>query len=129
MWSAGAVLFLLLTGEEVHRGRTSAEQMIYAATQQARLISAVMPSLSGELAHVIDVALRFEMKSRWQSAGAMGNALRHVADQLGLRDIPATPTMAPSGRAPVAAATAMPVSMPTAPTLIHGSGDPLREKS
>jgi serine/threonine protein kinase len=117
VWSVGAVLFLLLTGEEVHRGRTSAEQLIYAATQHARPIRTVMPSLPDELGHVIDVALRFEIKDRFQSAAAMGNALRHVADALRVRDVPAA-TPEPSF-----------VSMPSSPTLVHGSGDPSTDKS
>jgi serine/threonine-protein kinase len=127
VWSAGAVLFLLLTGEEVHRARTSAEQMIFAATQSARSVATVMPSLPAELAHVVDVALRFDIKDRWQSATAMGNVLRQVADEYGLRDMPriATPGDVPSP--PGAPPMQSPVSMPSSPTLIHGSGDPSRK--
>ena len=49
VWSVGALLFVLLTGEEVHRARTGTEQMIYAATQPARSIAKVMPELTGTL--------------------------------------------------------------------------------
>ncbi len=128
VWSAGAVLFLLLTGEEVHRARTSAEQMIFAATQTARSVATVLPSLPVELVQVVDVALKFEINDRWMSATVMGRVLRQVADQYGLRDTPrraATPAMVSS---PVASPSVQkPVSMPSAPTLIHGSGDSSRK--
>ncbi len=127
VWSTGAVLFLLLTGEEVHRARTGAEQMIFAATQPARPIAGVMPSLPVELCHVIDVALAFDIHNRWQTASAMGNALRQVADELDLRDIAVASTMAPPPPPREAAPGASSTPMASAPTLIHGSGTPPRD--
>jgi serine/threonine-protein kinase len=113
VWSIGAVLFLLLTGEEVHRARTTAEQMIFAATQPARSIHTLMPNLDTDLMHVLDIALAFEIEDRWQSAGAMCNALRQVANACGFR--PARP--------PPSAAAAASIVVNSSPTLIHGSTD------
>jgi serine/threonine protein kinase len=110
VWSAGALLFVLLTGQEVHRARTGAEQMIYAATQPARSITTLVPDLSPEVAHVIDVALAFDMRSRWQTAGAMRNALRYASGR--------------TSNAPFAAAVVTPPIPSSTTTIIQGSGDP-----
>ena len=131
VWSAGALLFVLLTGEEVHRARTGTEQMIYAATQPARSITSIMPELAGEVAHVIDVALAFDMRNRWQTAVAMRNALRYSVGRASVP--PAAPAQQPSQPPPpveessavrrvAAAAIAPPVS--STATIIQGSGDP-----
>src|SRR5687768_11764683 len=79
-----------------------------------------MPDLAAEVAHVIDVALAFDMRNRWQAAAAMRNALRYAAGRTS-----ALPEQAPSAVVRVAAPA--PVSAPTSrtnATLIHGSGDP-----
>jgi len=126
VWSTGAVLFLLLTGEEVHRARTGAEQMIFAATQPARSVATAMPSLPASLAEVIDVSLRFEMKDRFQTAAAMANALRHVVHQHCLQDASLSVSQQAAAfvasSETIAAVPSAPARMPTTPTLIHGSG-------
>jgi serine/threonine-protein kinase len=110
VWSAGALLFVLLTGHEVHAARTTSEQMIYAATQPARSVATLLPGLDPDLVQVVDVALAFDMRGRWQTAGAMGNALRYATTRTS--SVPgATPAPPP------------PVSHSTA-TIIQGSGDP-----
>lgn len=126
VWSVGALLFVLLTGQDVHRAKSGAEQMIYAATQPARSITTVMPELAAEVAHVIDVALAFDMRNRWQTAAAMRNALRYAAGRTSslpestnspsIQRISApTPEARPPQQPPMSASNA---------TLIHGSGDP-----
>jgi serine/threonine-protein kinase len=112
VWSAGALLFVLLTGHEVHAARTTSEQMIYAATQPARSVAVLRPELEPDLVQVVDVALAFDMGGRWQTAGAMGNALRHAS-----RAISAPTANAPPMAAPTPAVT-------STPTIIRGSGDP-----
>ncbi len=113
VWSAGALLFVLLTGQEVHQARTTSEQMIYAATQPARSIATLMPELEPDMAQVIDVALAFEMHGRWQTAGAMGNALRSAGGRT---------SEVPARSAPAPTPASHPISS-SAPTIIHGSGD------
>jgi serine/threonine-protein kinase len=79
VWSAGAVLFTLLTGVEVHPGPTPTEQTIYAATQPARPVESLAPWLAPDVSTVINRALAFEREARWQSARAMQAALRSTA--------------------------------------------------
>ena len=123
VWSAGALLFVLLTGEEVHRARSGTEQMIYAATQPARSIASVMPGLSDEVAHVIDVALAFDMRNRWQTAVAMRNALRYAVGRASAPPPAPAPIEESSAVRRVAAAAMAPPVSSTA-TIIQGSGDP-----
>jgi len=119
VWSAGALLFVLLTGHEVHHARTTSEQMIYAATQPARSIATLLPELEAELVQVVDVALAFDMHGRWQTAGAMGNALRSAGGRTS-----AFPTSTASASRPAPAAPAAPPVSASTATIIHGSGDP-----
>jgi serine/threonine-protein kinase len=79
LWSVGAVLFVLLSGYEVHPGTTRTEKELYAATQRARPIESVVSWVSRGLAAVVDRALAFEPDARWQSARQMHAALRAAA--------------------------------------------------
>jgi serine/threonine-protein kinase len=79
LWSAGAVLFTLLTGSYVHPGSTGAEVLIYAATTPARPIGSLAPWLPPEVARIVDRALAFEQADRWSSAREMQARLRGVS--------------------------------------------------
>jgi serine/threonine-protein kinase len=109
VWSCGALLFVLLTGQDVHPAATAHEQMIHAAVRPARTAPAggvpvrfpsdgpmpgLVPGLDEDVAHVIDVALAFEPSSRWQTAAAMTAALRAAA-RLPLEGLPPAPAAAP----------------------------------
>ena len=85
LWSVGATLFTLLTGTYVHDGKTSGEQMIYSATQQARRIEGVAPGLPPMIAATINRALAFDKASRWGSAIEMRAALRGGAGMVGTK--------------------------------------------
>ena len=78
VWSAGALLFSLVTGRPVHVARSAPEQMLFAATHDAPSLRSIVPSAEPELAEVVDRALRRDRDERWPSAGAMRNALLSV---------------------------------------------------
>jgi serine/threonine-protein kinase len=78
LWAVGALLFVLLTSQQVHPARTPHLQMIYAATQPPRPIAAAQPNIDTALARVVDTALAFEPRARWPSAMAMRAALAEV---------------------------------------------------
>ena len=122
IWAAGALMFVLLTGQEVHAARTSQQQLIFAATKPARSIRTLLP-LPEALAHVIDTALAFRRESRWQTADAMRDALsrlvplRHVdaapvARPEGAPDLAFAPTLAGESLPPVASGTLVMDSRP-----------------
>jgi eukaryotic-like serine/threonine-protein kinase len=81
IWAIGATLFNLLTNNNVHEGETVQLVVIQAATQPARSLATVSPQLPSEIVRVVDRALMFERKDRWESAAAMKAALKeaHVA--------------------------------------------------
>jgi serine/threonine-protein kinase len=78
LYSVGAMMFTLLTGEYVHPGRSPTESMVFAATRPARSILDVAPQLDPRLASVVDVALSFSREQRWQNAPLMRRALGTV---------------------------------------------------
>jgi serine/threonine-protein kinase len=126
IWATGALLFVLLTGEEVHKSRTEQEQLIYAATQPARLVRTASAQVPAELAEVVDVALAYDRAQRWQAASAMRTALLSAAASAGIaveqgrprldEARPRLEVVRPSS--PPEAAPALP---PAHPTLIMGS--------
>ena len=76
LWSLGATLFTLLTGEYVHLARDPHKRLLAAAMKPARSLSAAAPWLDSELAAVIDRSLAFDRTARWQDAVSMRRAFR-----------------------------------------------------
>ena len=99
IFSVGAMMFTLLSGEYTQAARTSVEHMIYAATRPVRSVLTAAPNLHGDVAHVIDVALSFERDGRFSSARAMQNALRAAAgmsERSSATTVPSVPSARPS---------------------------------
>ncbi len=79
VWAAGATLFAMLSGEIVHLGDNAHQLLVHAATQPARPMRVLMPTIEPELAQVIDCALAFRREDRFPTALAMQDALGGVA--------------------------------------------------
>jgi serine/threonine protein kinase len=92
LYSVGAMMFTLLTGQYVHPGRSATESMVFAATRPARSILDIAPDIDPRLSNIVDVALSFEITKRWQNAPQMRRALRTV---------PAQPIAAITNKAPM----------------------------
>lgn len=75
LWSAGATLFTLLSGEFVHRAETAEEMLVRAGSKPARSLATVAPEIHAPVAEVIDRALAFDKGDRWGDARAMLSAL------------------------------------------------------
>ncbi|WP_394848959.1 serine/threonine protein kinase [Pendulispora brunnea] len=73
-WAVGATIFSLLSGELVHGAEGPSAQIAAVATQRARSIGDVLPSLPPSVVRFIDKALAFEAKDRWPSAREMREA-------------------------------------------------------
>jgi eukaryotic-like serine/threonine-protein kinase len=82
LWAAGATMFTLLTGRQVHEAETVQTLMLAAMTKPAPRIGTVLPSVPTMLAAIIDRALAFEQKDRWPDARTMQRALRELPDSL-----------------------------------------------
>jgi eukaryotic-like serine/threonine-protein kinase len=83
VFSVGALMFALLTGEVIHPGETAMEQRVLAASKQARSLRDVWQQAPPALANVVDVALAFDKTRRWNSAEAMKLALEQAATSAG----------------------------------------------
>jgi serine/threonine-protein kinase len=101
LFAVGATMFTLLSGRNVHEGRSQNEEILSAMTVPPRPLSAVDPSVPPTVAGVVDGALAFEKGKRWPSARRMQAAVRDAYhDRTGRRI-----SMAPRPVVPDVAAT------------------------
>ncbi len=77
LWAAAATFFTLASGKTVHEGENSAQLMIAAATTLPRSVRTVA-SLPAPVTRVIDRALSFDRKARYENATAMRDAFREA---------------------------------------------------
>ncbi|MEM1417897.1 MAG: serine/threonine-protein kinase [Myxococcota bacterium] len=82
LWSAGAILYVMLTGHPVHHAETEMQTLIDAASRQATPVSVLAPRVPAALAAVVDRALAFDQERRFADAEAMQSALRRVGASL-----------------------------------------------
>ena len=68
LWAAGATMFTLLTGRQVHEADTVQTLMLAAMTKPAPRISSVLSTVPTMLGAIIDRSLAFEQKDRWPDA-------------------------------------------------------------
>ena len=78
VWAAGATLFALLTGRNVHEGDNGQQVLIRAATTPATSLAAVVPDAPRSVVALIDRALAFDKTQRWPSAEALRDATREA---------------------------------------------------
>ena len=95
VWSVGATMFQLLTGEPVHASQTDNELIVTAATKPARSLAALRPELEPWLVGAVDRALSFERSKRWPNARAMRAALEGPAARAGFA-VPAPASLSPN---------------------------------
>jgi serine/threonine-protein kinase len=101
VFAVGATMFTLLSGRNVHEGRTPNEEILSAMTVPPRPLAWVVPGVAPVVAQVVDAALAFEKGKRWPSAQRMQEAVRDAYhDRTGRRM-----SMAPRPVVPDVAAT------------------------
>ncbi len=81
VFSVGAVLFTLLSGKRLHRGRTHDESLFLAATQAAPSLADVDDAIPSEIVAIVDRALAFARDDRFPDAAAMRDAVRAVRER------------------------------------------------
>ncbi len=84
LYSVGASMFTLLSGELTHEARTTPELLVAVATRGARPLASVMPGVSVGIAAVVDKALAHSPSNRFASAAEMHKELAFVASRLDL---------------------------------------------
>jgi eukaryotic-like serine/threonine-protein kinase len=78
LWSVGATLFFLVSGQQVHLAETLRDHIIATSTKPARSLASAARWAPVQLVDVIDRALKLEKEQRWPDAGAMQTALRRA---------------------------------------------------
>ncbi len=112
IWSVGATLFTLLSGEHVHIAETSSEHLVKAATLHARSLARALPGVPSNVEALVARCLAFDKHERWSSATSMRAELSFVRDDPGRRI--GTSTSPPPERQP---------SDPNIPTLVGSIHD------
>ncbi|APR81605.1 serine/threonine protein kinase [Minicystis rosea] len=97
IWAVGATMFTLLAGRLVHNADTVNELMLAAMTKPAPPLGQAMPGISPVVAHLVDRALAYDIKTRWPDARSMQTALRAAYQSLDRMSLPA---IAPPQRMP-----------------------------
>jgi serine/threonine-protein kinase len=127
VWAAGATFLSLVSGQHVHLGESAQELVIKAATQPARSLSTVAPHVSPALAAIIDRALAFRREERWETAGAMRDALVRGRGVGGATPEAVVASLMPGGSRPAPMiAPSLPTGKPT-PLAAFESPSPGRE--
>ena len=78
VWSVGAMMFALLSGQDVHTAETVPELLAAIFTERARSLAMVVPDSHPALVQVVDGALQLRLTDRWQDARAMQVAVRRA---------------------------------------------------
>jgi eukaryotic-like serine/threonine-protein kinase len=79
LWAAGATMFTLLSGQYVHQGaETTEELVILSATRHVRPLAEAAPHVPQPIAAVVDRALAYATSERWPSATGMREALEQA---------------------------------------------------
>jgi serine/threonine protein kinase len=86
LWSVGATMFKLLSGEYVHEETTAAEMLAAIITRAAPSLATVLPGAAPPLVGLVDHALAMKFADRWPDARTMRTAVREA--YLAMYDVP-----------------------------------------
>jgi len=93
LWSVGATLYTLLTGEFVHKGETVNETLALAVTRPARSLAELRADLHPALIRFVDKALAYDKASRFPDAATMQHALRLTYAEMQGHDVAEAPQL------------------------------------
>src|SRR6185369_358007 len=83
LFSIGASLYAMVSGQRLHQGRTDNEAFILAATTPAPSVARVAPDLPVEIIGLIDKSLAWDMRNRFENAEAMRDECLRLIEKLG----------------------------------------------
>ncbi|APR85395.1 serine/threonine protein kinase [Minicystis rosea] len=83
IFSIGATLYAMLSGQRLHQGRSDNEAFILAATTPAPSVARVAPDLPVEVISLIDKALAWDKRNRFENAEAMRDECLRLMEKLG----------------------------------------------
>ncbi|MBL9027611.1 MAG: serine/threonine protein kinase [Myxococcales bacterium] len=108
VFSIGATLYAILSGQRLHQGRSDNEAFILAATQPAPSLARVAPDLPVEIIALVDKALAWDPRSRFDSAEGMRQECLRLLGQYK----PQAPAVQQAAAAPAAAFQQAPAPPP-----------------
>ena len=82
IFSLGATLFTLLSGQRLHEAASSQQAFVLAATSQATSLARVAPDVPLEVIRIVDKACSWDPKDRYQSVDEMREALTQYLSAL-----------------------------------------------
>ena len=82
IFAVGAVMFRALTGRPVHDAKGATERLFQAMKDRAPSLGIVAPHMPTWVVGVVDKALAFDKKDRWETANEMRTAVRETFAQL-----------------------------------------------
>jgi eukaryotic-like serine/threonine-protein kinase len=91
LWACGAMMFCLLSGRNVHEGRTVNDQLVSAITRSAPSLASIAPDMGAGVVRTVDRALEFSKERRWPTAFEMQEAVRAAYSELTGRSIAHAP--------------------------------------
>ncbi|MBI2892245.1 MAG: protein kinase [Deltaproteobacteria bacterium] len=75
IFSVGAMLHALVTGERINKGRTEGEALVMAATKPVPSVARIAPDLPIEVIALVDKALAWDKRNRYAGAREMQSAV------------------------------------------------------
>ncbi len=86
IFSVGAILHALITGKKLHQGRSDQEAFVLAATRPAPSIAKIAPELPVEVVALVDRALHWDRRNRFQTADEMREEIARVLEAMASGD-------------------------------------------
>jgi serine/threonine protein kinase len=116
LYALGATLFALVCGDFVHAAENPQELLVLVATQPARSLSDLAPTMSPDVVAIIDKSTRNVPDERWSSATAMLDAVRRVRERLGVQNVKVLPLSHPKNAMPPPLDVVDPFKIPSRPS-------------
>ena len=95
LFSVGAMMHALITGHRINNGRTEQEALVMAATKPVPSVARLAPHLPIELIKVIDKALAWDRRNRFQDAREMQRGLMDLMPSQNVDALEALPPPRP----------------------------------
>lgn len=119
LWSVGAIMWRMLCGRTVHDAHTTGAALIAAATKKARPILTVAPEVPEAVAAVIDRALAFDKRRRFDDAISMRAALQKAfVEGVGPQSVP-RPSQGARSSGPPSDPSSIPISVDEGPVSVR----------
>jgi len=88
LFSVGAMLHALITGERINKGRTEGEALVMAATKPVPSIARIAPDLPVEVVALVDKALAWDKRNRYAGAREMQSAVLAALARVAPQELP-----------------------------------------